>query len=386
MRTHVVHESNIPKTPRVQQVSSMFDVSLEQKLRHEVTIDMPLDEKPWNIGLIVGPSGCGKTTLARQCWPDRLDFTLEWPSNESVLDAFPAEMGVKEVVGMLTAVGFGSPPSWMRPFHTLSNGEQFRVSMARLLATDEDPVVVDEFTSVVDRQVAKVVSHTVQKTARRQNRRLIALSCHYDVIDWLQPDWVVQPAEETFTWRSVQPRPRFELAIHEVDQTAWRLFSHHHYLSGALSREADCYGGFVEGQIVAFASYVPYVHPSSSDIMMGHRGVVLPDWQGLGILGRMDDWLGLYLWRRGYRYHNTVSHPASIRHFQKSPRWRQVHTPSHSVMKQAPLVKNRYRTLRKHQMETRFLGTYGFEYVPPFGASPRPGVSEEQKKKKAVRR
>jgi ABC-type ATPase with predicted acetyltransferase domain len=35
---------------------------------------------------------------------------------------------------------------------------------------------VDEFTSVVDRQVAKVASHTVQKAVRRQSRQLVAVT------------------------------------------------------------------------------------------------------------------------------------------------------------------------------------------------------------------
>ncbi|MEV1247900.1 hypothetical protein [Nonomuraea sp. NPDC049750] len=65
-------------------------------------------------------------------------------------------MSIKDIVALLGAVGLSSPPAWLRPYRTLSNGEAFRASIARALAESGDLVVIDEFTSVVDRQVAKV--------------------------------------------------------------------------------------------------------------------------------------------------------------------------------------------------------------------------------------
>ena len=94
----------------------------------------------------------------------------------------------------------------------LSNGEQFRVALARLLVEaplqDSPLTVVDEFTSVVDRQVAKIGAHAVAKFTRRRDQQLVAASCHEDVIDWLQSDWVIRPDLETFEWREVSPRPK----------------------------------------------------------------------------------------------------------------------------------------------------------------------------------
>jgi hypothetical protein len=71
---------------------------------------------------------------------------------------------------------------------TASNGEQFRVTLARTLAEAPELAVVDEFTSVVDRTVAQIGSHALAKTIRASNRRFIAVSCHYDIEEWLQPD------------------------------------------------------------------------------------------------------------------------------------------------------------------------------------------------------
>lgn len=47
----------------------------------------------------------------------------------------------------------------------------------------------DEFTSVINREVAQIGSYAVQKTIRKNNKKFIAISCHYDIIEWLEPDW-----------------------------------------------------------------------------------------------------------------------------------------------------------------------------------------------------
>jgi len=64
-----------------------------------------------------------------------------------------------------------------------------RVDLARALL-EKDFVVFDEFTSVVDRQVAQTTSLAVNKAVRKMGKKFIAVSCHYDIVDWLEPDWV----------------------------------------------------------------------------------------------------------------------------------------------------------------------------------------------------
>src|SRR5207247_1429153 len=108
-------------------------------------------------------------------------------------------------------VGFSSPPAWLRPFHVLSTGEQFRASLARLLAYAPELVVMDEYTSVVDRTVAQIGSADLAKTVRSRGQRFVAVTCHEDVEAWLQPDWVYRAATTTFAWRCLQRRPAISL-------------------------------------------------------------------------------------------------------------------------------------------------------------------------------
>src|SRR4051794_4241181 len=199
MKTTITVESPVIESPRVAQVRGLFDLPPENTSRLSWDVDLPLDERAWSVGLITGPSGCGKSTVARRLWPEQTARVLDWPAERSVLDLFPESLSVKDVTGLLSAVGFSSPPAWLRPHGVLSTGQQFRVALARLLAealagTALQPIVLDEFTSVVDRTVARIGSAALAKTVRQHGLRFVAVSCHDDVIAWLQPDWIYLPA------------------------------------------------------------------------------------------------------------------------------------------------------------------------------------------------
>ena len=106
--------STIEETPRVLQVAGMFDLPPTTQSTLTWDVDLPLSARPWNVGLVVGPSGCGKSTIARQLWG--LTPMPTWPAGVSLLDGFPEGLPIKEVVTLLNAVGFSSPPAWLRPF------------------------------------------------------------------------------------------------------------------------------------------------------------------------------------------------------------------------------------------------------------------------------
>ena len=201
---HITLETPIATTPRVKQVCGMFDLTPQAASRVEWHVALPLDERPWNIGLIVGPSGSGKSTIARHLFggePAALAAgSEEWPKEQSILDAFPTGMPIKEIVALLSSVGFSSPPAWLRPFHVLSTGQQFRVRLARLLATRPALAVMDEYTSVVDRTVAQIGSAALAKVVRQRNQRFIAVTCHDNVEAWLNPDWVFPSPVKSRRW------------------------------------------------------------------------------------------------------------------------------------------------------------------------------------------
>lgn len=189
----IVKQCDIDKTYRVARIMGDYDVKTDHAKEHFVgNIELPDD---WQIGVIWGGSGTWKTTIARELFGDQLINGFEYTA-KSVVDDMPKQCSMEEIEKMFYAVGFGSVPSWMKPYSVLSNGEKMRVDLARALL-ERDFVVFDEFTSVVDRQVAQTASLAISKAVKRTGKRFIAVSCHYDIIEWLEPDWVFSTNEMT---------------------------------------------------------------------------------------------------------------------------------------------------------------------------------------------
>ncbi len=321
-RVDLVVSTPVSRSPRVKQLEGMFDVPPATTSKKEWHADIPFDDRKWSVGAIIGPSGSGKSLIARSLFgTEKVDKCFRW-NGKSVIDDFPARYSMDQISKVCNAVGFSTIPAWRRPYKVLSNGECFRVQLARHLLEDPDPIVIDEFTSVVDRQVAKIGAHAVQKFIRRQKRQFVAVSCHEDIVDWLQPDWVFEPSTARFAWRSVQSRPRCDITVSPVPRAVWPLFAPFHYLTAKLKPTAHCFAAFLNGQIAAFAGVSRAVTKSASPIMQCNRLVTLPDFQGLGLAFVLIDAVSAIYKAIGEQVRTYPAHPHLIHAFDRSKCWR----------------------------------------------------------------
>jgi ABC-type lipoprotein export system ATPase subunit/GNAT superfamily N-acetyltransferase len=352
---HIVRESKVVDSFRVQQVRGMFDYQRES-IRHEWNSNLPIENNSWKIGLIVGPSGSGKTTLAREALT-KYNFHegFEWKPNISVIDGFDSSLDTKKIIGMFNAVGFSSPPHWLKPYEHLSNGQKFRVELARCLLTPCEGMIFDEFTSVVDRDVAKIGCMAISKTLRKNEAPpFVAVSCHYDIIDWLDPDWVYDVGTQRFEWRLRRQRPEIIINIHKTTTDAWKLFREYHYLDHAINKAAQCFVATWNYKPVGFCSILHFPHPSSKVMKREHRTVILPDFQGVGIGNRLSEFVASYYKQLGFRFMSTTSSPAMIQHRAKSKNWRTHRfgrASTHSGLKEMAKSGSNKRV------------TAGFEYI-----------------------
>ena len=192
----IVRKSEFVSSFRTESIIGAFDIDTG-KLEERFTGRIDIDDMEWNIGLIVGGSGTGKSTIARELFPDDYIRGYEY-SASSVIDDMPKDASIKDIELAFTGVGFASPPSWLKPYAVLSNVEQMWVDLARAMLENRELFVFDEFTSVVNREVAKTGSLAIAKAVRKKGKRFIAVSCHDDIIEWLQADWIYNTDEKRF--------------------------------------------------------------------------------------------------------------------------------------------------------------------------------------------
>jgi len=297
----------------VKAVSSMFDYTFTGKSVFTAP-DMGAVPQSFSIGLIVGPSGSGKSTLLRRFGKED---SVEWQEGKAVCSHFASADDARDRLG---AVGFNSIPSWMRPYSVLSTGEKFRADMARRL---RDGAVFDEFTSVVDRNVAASCSNALRRYVDAKGlRNLVFASCHYDIIDWLRPDWVFDTNTNTLVGRGSLQRPEIVLETVPCGVQAWSMFRHHHYLNYDINRGARCWITTWKGIPVGFSSAIAFPSGTVRNAWREHRTVVLPEFQGLGIGVRISDTVGEMFLSQGCRYFSKTSHPRMGEYRNRSPLWK----------------------------------------------------------------
>ena len=296
----------------VSELSGSFDYTFDG-VSEFTPPKMPKIKEPFRIGLIVGASGSGKSTLLQ-------DFGLEqsprWCAEKAIVSHFES---ADDAVERLGAVGLNSIPSWMRPYHVLSTGEKFRADLARKLKSG---AVVDEFTSVVDRSVAKSCSRALSRYVKSKGLQSIVIaSCHRDIIDWLEPDWVFDTDTGVMSGRGFV-RPEINIELLPCHREAWAAFSNHHYLDTNLNKSARCWLASWDGTPVGFTAVIAFPSKNWTNGWRGHRTVVLPDYQGLGIGNRLSDAVGEMVLSWGGRYFSKTSHPRMGGYRNASPKWR----------------------------------------------------------------
>lgn len=286
----VVLQSPISDNFRCKMACDALDIDIKKKSVHRLFIEHINIPDKWNVALIYGASGSGKTTLAKKLFGEDV-FKAVLDENEPIINQLPKEYTYDECAAILSGIGLNSVPCWVRPVKTLSNGQRARAEAALLMVQNNGIINIDEWTSVVDRTVAKAMSFCIQKFARKHNKQIILLSCHYDVLEWLLPDWLIDCNEQKFYLREGEDffftrREQLVFTIRKIGRDTWKYFSKYHYLSERLpGGQIFLYGLFHEEKQIGFQCFANYTPPvkGKPKIFHSNRTVVHPDYQGLGL-------------------------------------------------------------------------------------------------------
>lgn len=322
---YIERKNKIINDKYTEYVFESFDI----QNREETIVKIPINFAEcktfeWNIGVIYGGSGTGKTTLLKEF--GNLSF-CKFDEEKPLISNFDW-LEPKEATFLLSAMGLASVPTWLRPFSLLSNGEQYRAELAYKVgkAKENEVVLIDEFTSVVDRDVAKAMSNALQKYIRRTNKKIILASCHFDIMEWLLPDWTYSPLKgkvEKHDYR-LSTRPKIELQIFRCRYETWNLFKQHHYLSEDLNKASQCYVFLWNEKPIGFVAILPFPGVGDAKTRRISRIVVLPDFQGLGLGKDIVNYISSLYWKEQHQMFIRTMNPALGISLDKDINWTQT--------------------------------------------------------------
>ena len=350
----IVLKSNVNRDKYTDYIQEHFDLAVSDVAEVRIPNNLNLSKlgSEWNIGVICGASGSGKSTILHSLG----EITaVEFDNNKPLISNFEP-MTPQEASSILCAMGLASVPTWIRPYSSLSNGERYRAEVAKRISFNRGGVIlVDEYTSVVDRNVAKSMSNALQKYIRKEKKQIILATCHYDILEWLQPDWIYDLNKGGALEKGdcLRQRPQISLSVYRVTYDTWNIFKKHHYMTEEMNKSASCFVFSWEKQLVAFVGVLPQPSGYFDKAVRGTRTVVLPDFQGLGIGSRITDFIASIYKQAGYRYFTKTVNPKLGEYRNHSEKWK-------TTSKNGRIIRPSVSKLNKKQ---KLRASYCHEYV-----------------------
>lgn len=273
----------------------------------------PIPEMPSGVVIVVGSSGSGKSTILRNWGMSAGKMLCE---KTPIFKMFESEEIAEK---LLISCGLRTVPAWRRPLSQLSNGERHRAEIAIGLAGGDK--FIDEFTSVIDRDTAMSLSVSISKACAGD---LVIATCHRDVLQWINFDHCYDTdMKQWIDRRSVRRQQSISIRIEQRKiGDVWELFRRHHYLSAKANKSARCYVAVINEKVVAMTSVLAYPSGTVKNAWRGHRTVVIPEFQGLGIGSSLSNFIADIYLKNGCRFFSKTSHPAFGEYRNKSALWK----------------------------------------------------------------
>jgi len=191
----ISYETAAPQpTQRVLAVAESFGLGIDQTHRFTIYDNVELKISPHDIVYITGESGSGKSALLKTLENDIKTDMAATAANINDITPIP-DKPIIETVGntteqaleLLSRVGLNDAFLFLRTYQQLSDGQKYRYRTAKLIETNAQFWILDEFAATLDRDTAKITAYNIQKLARQHGKAVIAATTHTDLFTDLQP-------------------------------------------------------------------------------------------------------------------------------------------------------------------------------------------------------
>ena len=283
-------------TDRTIKVGEAFGVGVDDEQTHQVFKDFKVEVKPGDIVYITGESGSGKSTLLRllaealnvhgqrtylnnseQFGEVVVDSQLDINPDEVLVEGVGSD--VNDALKALSLAGLNDAFLFVRRFKELSDGQKYRYKIAKMLASSAGVWVLDEFAAALDRETAKIVAFSLQKTARRNGKTVIVATTHQDLFEDLAPSvsiWKgwgeeVNVKYQPNTVNTICSIAR-DVTIRQGTFQDYKKLSYLHYRSGKPFGPRKVFVMELAGRLIGCIIYsTPMLAAAGRNKFLGHR-------------------------------------------------------------------------------------------------------------------
>jgi len=199
------------RTRATRKIQQAFGVSRDM-LTTTLFADINFAIQPGDIVLICGPSGAGKTILLSlletrlldpRHSPEGLIGTITVPRQITVSSLSPllnsrplvnalGRVSFEQALFALNVSGLAEAHLYVKRFCELSNGQRYRAMVAKLIASQADIWVADEFCATLDPITANIVSRNLRRCAKQLGVTVILAAANWaEFIHELRPDTII---------------------------------------------------------------------------------------------------------------------------------------------------------------------------------------------------
>ncbi|MEM0095046.1 MAG: ATP-binding cassette domain-containing protein [Candidatus Bathyarchaeia archaeon] len=246
---NIAYTTAPPKpTERILAVAEAFGLGIDQQQKFTIYDNVELKIEKGDIVYITGESGSGKSTLLKALEKDIRQHTRQTCINIKAVKP-SASKPIIETVGknfqealeLLSHVGLNDAFLFLRPYRQLSDGQKYRYKIAKLIESNAQVWILDEFAATLDRDTAKIVAYNLQKLARKMGKAVLAATTHTDLFEDLNPSVHIHKRygkEITVHYYPNKPAPEcsltHEMHIQEGTTADYKALSMFHYRSASL--------------------------------------------------------------------------------------------------------------------------------------------------------
>ena len=241
---NIAYETATEITPRTVSVAEAFGLGIDQTRKFVLYDNAEFKIGPKDIVYITGDSGSGKSVLLKAIKRDLMEagepiadmadlkIDPDKPIIETVGETF------EDALALLSRVGLNDAYLFIRRYRELSDGQKYRYRIAKLIESDAQWWIMDEFAATLDRDTAKIVAFNLQKQARRMSRAVIAATTHTDLFRDLAPTVHIHKRFGREVKVNYYPKNRAEecslaeeILVEEGTMKDYKALAHFHYRS-----------------------------------------------------------------------------------------------------------------------------------------------------------